>query len=105
MAARFEHPSYLGKLRRDEELLAAAHAQGEPAARHRPDLRYADRACCCPAPPAVIVVVPASADRPLPTELLLCGHHYRLAQEALAERGDTVLDLDGFPLTDGTWPG
>lgn len=72
--------------------------------RHRQDRRYSERSCCCVAPPAVIVVVPPSAGRPLATELLLCGHHYRLSRRALAERGDTVLDLDGSPLADEDWP-
>lgn len=104
MAARFEHPSYLSRLSQEEKRLAEAQLGGEPAVRHRQDRRYAERSCCCVAPPAVIVVVPPSAGRPLATELLLCGHHYRLARRTLAERGDTVLDMNGFPLPDQDWP-
>ena len=50
-------------------------------------------ACCCPANPVVRVVMPAIAARPHPTELLLCGHHYRVSREALAAAGATVTEL------------
>jgi hypothetical protein len=58
-------------------------------------LRSAERACCCPAWPAVTVVIPASADRPRPADLLLCAHHYRVSQDALAELGATAYDASG----------
>jgi len=53
------------------------------------------RACCCPARPAVRAVMPAVAARPNPTELLLCGHHYRVSHRVLAEAGATVTALPG----------
>jgi len=34
--------------------------------------------------------MPASAARPLPVEMWLCGHHYRVSQAALAEAGAAV---------------
>ena len=40
-------------------------------------------ACCCPANPVVQVIMPATTARPHPTELLLCGHHYRVSRPAL----------------------
>jgi hypothetical protein len=40
-------------------------------------------ACCCPARPVVQVVMPPIAARPHQTELLLCGHHYRVSRQAL----------------------
>jgi hypothetical protein len=50
-------------------------------------------ACCCPANAVVRVVMPAIAARPHPTELLLCGHHYRVSRQALAAAGATVTEL------------
>ena len=52
-------------------------------------------ACCCPARPAVRVVMPAAATRPHRTELLLCGHHYRASRQALAAASATVTALTG----------
>jgi hypothetical protein len=61
-------------------------------------VRLADRACCCQSRPVVIAVLPPSPGRPHLTELLLCGHHYRLSRRALAAAGATVLDLSGIPV-------
>ena len=55
-------------------------------------LSSAGRACCCPARPAVIAVVPPSPARPQATDLLLCRHHYRASQKALAAAGAVILD-------------
>ena len=33
-----------------------------------------ERACCCPARPMVTVMMPPTASRPYPMDLLLCGH-------------------------------
>jgi hypothetical protein len=52
-------------------------------------------ACCCPANPVVRVIMPATAARPHRTELLLCGHHYRVSCEALAVANATVTELLG----------
>jgi hypothetical protein len=52
-------------------------------------------ACCCPANPVVRVVMPATAARPHCTELLLCGHHYRVSRQALAGANATVTELLG----------
>ncbi len=52
-------------------------------------------ACCCPANPVVRVVMPATAARPHRTELLLCGHHYRVSRQALAAANATVTELQG----------
>jgi hypothetical protein len=59
----------------------------------------ADRACCCIARPAVIVLMPPTADRPHQTDLLLCKHHYRMSKRALAAANATVLDLNGVPVS------
>jgi hypothetical protein len=58
-------------------------------------LSTAERACCCPAKPVVVVVVPPAEGRDHPTDLLLCGHHYRAARTALAAVGASVFDRSG----------
>jgi hypothetical protein len=52
-------------------------------------------ACCCPANPVVRVIMPATTARPHRTELLLCGHHYRVSRQALAAANATVTELSG----------
>jgi len=52
-------------------------------------------ACCCPANPVVRVIMPATAARPHRTELLLCGHHYRVSRQVLAAANATVTELLG----------
>jgi len=46
--------------------------------------RKAERSCCCPAKPQVIAVIPPTAGRPDPADLLLCWHHYRAGRQPLA---------------------
>jgi hypothetical protein len=60
-------------------------------------VRTADRACCCPARPAIVAVIPPAAGRDHPTDLLLCGHHYRLSRSSLAAAGAAVFDCTGPP--------
>jgi hypothetical protein len=48
------------------------------------------RACCCPARPAVRVIMPPTANRPNLVDLWLCGHHYRASAAALGAAGATV---------------
>lgn len=67
-------------------------------------LRSADRACCCPAGPAVIVVLPPAPSRPHPTDLLLCRHHYRVSQKALAAAGAAAFSMRGAALALETGP-
>ena len=55
----------------------------------------ADHACCCPARPVVTVMLPPTAAVPHPVDLLLCGHHFRASQAALAAAGATVHDKTG----------
>jgi hypothetical protein len=54
-----------------------------------------ERACCCPARPVVRVVMPATASRREPVDLLLCGHHYQAGQVALLAAGAAVYDERG----------
>ncbi len=51
------------------------------------------RACCCPARPAVKVVLPPAPGRSAPVDLWLCGHHYRLSRAALAGAGARIDEL------------
>jgi hypothetical protein len=52
----------------------------------------------------VIAVIPPTPGRPHPTDLLLCGHHYRVSSQGLAAAGAMVVDFDGLPIIDGAWP-
>jgi len=61
-----------------------------------------ERACCCPARPVVRAVMPATATRPEPVDLLLCGHHYRAGHAALRAAGATVYDEQGALLEKGS---
>lgn len=58
-------------------------------------LRFASHACCCGAGPAVVVVMPPAPGRPHQTDLLLCAHHYRAGQLALAAAGAAVFTMTG----------
>ena len=58
-------------------------------------ITLADRACCCPARPVVRVILPPAPGRLDPVDLLLCGHHYRASQAALAAAGAEVYDDHG----------
>jgi len=65
-------------------------------------LDVAARACCCPARPVVTVVMPPTASRPHPVDLLLCGHHFRVSQAALRVAGAVVYDETGLLIMAGT---
>ena len=69
-------------------------SQGEP-------VWLLEMACCCPSRPAVRVMIPPSADRPRPAELLLCGHHYRSSCEALIRAKASIYDRTGSLLSSG----
>ena len=63
------------------------------------------RACCCPATPAVLVIMPPGPSRPRSTELLLCGHHYRVSRAALTAAQAVVSELPGTPEDIASWIG
>jgi len=98
------HPSVAGRV--------AVPAPPGPAAPQRPGCvltdtraaRMAERACCCSARPAVIVLMPPSPGRPHQTDLLLCGHHYRASRQGLGAAGAVTFDLNGVRLAGGAWP-
>jgi hypothetical protein len=65
----------------------------------------AGRACCCAAKAAVQVVMPPAPARPRPTDLLLCGHHYRASRHALEAAQATVRELPGTSDDIASWIG
>lgn len=85
MNARFMHPAARGKAEQDDVLATAAAAAAMPV----------ESACCCPAWPVVQVIMPATANRPHETDLLLCAHHFRVSQRALDAAGAVVIELPG----------
>ncbi len=60
-----------------------------------------DRSCCCPARPVVMAVLPATATRHAPTDLLLCGHHFHAHEAALQAAGASVYDVTGALISGG----
>ena len=67
-------------------------------------LRLADRSCCCLATPVVIVIMPPTRERAHQTDLLLCGHHYRVSRQALAAASAGIFSRNGTPITSDIWP-
>ena len=98
MNMNFLHPSAAGgaAASRGTPLGPAAELITEPSAR-------AGSACCCPARPAVRVIMPPSPSRPRSTEILLCGHHYRVSKAALAAARAVVYELAGTPEDIASW--
>ena len=65
----------------------------DATARSGPSASLSGQACCCVAQAVVRVVMPPTAARTHETELLLCGHHYRVARAALAAAHAAVSPL------------
>jgi hypothetical protein len=65
-------------------------------------VRFADRACCCAAKPAVVVIMLPAPGREHATDLLLCGHHFRASSEMLATAGVPVFDAADRQVTRAT---
>jgi hypothetical protein len=51
----------------------------------------------------VRVIMPPAEGRPHETELLLCGHHYRVSYAALSAAHAQVEELRPSSATTGTW--
>jgi len=51
----------------------------------------------------VLVIMPPTAARPHETELLLCGHHYRIARQALPAAHAAVYELPWTPRDTAAW--
>ena len=84
-----EHLTACGDLA--ERLRPAAVLPPVPAIDWR-GLRKADHACCCPAKPVVVVVMPPAPGREHAADLLLCGHHCRVSRLALMAAGAALFD-------------
>ena len=50
-------------------------------------------ACCCPARPVVLVMMPPAPGRPRAVDLWLCAHHYRESATVLDKAGAIAEDL------------
>jgi hypothetical protein len=96
MNARHLHPSA-------RKNAAAAACGPDDIIRSAPSSELPGRACCCPAKAAVRVTMPSAPGRPGETDLLLCGHHYRVSRRALATCGAGVRELPGTPSDVAAW--
>jgi hypothetical protein len=54
-----------------------------------------ERSCCCASRPAVRVVLPASAQRDHPVDLLLCRHHFLRSEKTIKQAGARIFDPTG----------
>jgi hypothetical protein len=72
-----------------------AEAPSDGPASQRAGSMKAGRACCCPGRPVVTVLVPPSGSRTHVTDLLLCGHHFRVNRDTLRVAGATAYDQVG----------
>ena len=96
MNARYLHPSARKNTAAAQR--GSGGTAGSPAQAGPPG-----RACCCPAKAVVRVTVPPTPARPRPTDLLLCGHHYRVSRDVLAAASATVRGLPGTPGDIASW--
>lgn len=99
--SRHQHPSYVRYFAPGPTRVPLA----APVIESIPDaglsaLAKAERACCCLARLAVVVIMPIASGEHHEADLLLCMHHYRVSQQKLAARGATVLDGTGTALID-----
>jgi len=67
----------------------------EPIAPIRPPVPTL--ACCCPARPVVLVMMPPAPGRPRAVDLWLCAHHYRESATDLDKAGAIAEDLTSEP--------
>ena len=97
MNARFR-PSSAGQVEAAAGLFDATTRPG-------PSASPSGQACCCVARAVVRVVMPPTAARPHETEVLLCGHHYRVSRAALAAAHAAVSQLPESDDPDAWFPG
>jgi hypothetical protein len=79
------------------QIMSTAPGSSDTEWRTLPPLPTMQPACCCSAKPVVIVVMPAVSGR-ASTDLLMCGHHFRVSRPALAAAGAAVFDAHGTAL-------
>ena len=95
MNARFRHRP-AGQDGAAGQPASGGFAPGSPAI-------LAGRSCCCPARPVVRVIMPPAQTRPRTTDLLLCGHHYRVSRGSLAAAHAAVRQIPGTPCDTAAW--
>ena len=88
------------RFHRASQAPSAAALFGDAAPAGPPSL---DQACCCVARAVVRVVIPPAPGRPHETELLLCGHHYRVSRDALTAVHARVEELPGSARDATAW--
>ena len=93
MNARFKHPSA------KSDGVAAPPVPGATVG----SAVLAGHACCCAARAAVQVTMPPAATRPHATDLLLCGHHYRVSRRALEAARAAARELPATPDDVAAW--
>jgi hypothetical protein len=98
MTARFPHPSA-----RNTDSDASRLPLDDAIPARDPVVGLAGRACCCPARAMVRVIMSPTPARPHETDLMLCGHHYRVSQRALAAARAEVSELPGTPDDTAAW--
>ncbi len=97
MSSQFSHPSYIGWL--DATLAQPTDVPlPEGVDLEWQTFRSANRACCCRAWPAVVVIVPPGQARDHATEILLCVHHFSASANTLDEADYAVFDICGNAL-------
>jgi hypothetical protein len=82
---------------------AAGRTPGQAATTPVEAVGQVDRACCCAAKAAVRVIMPPTSARPRHTDLLLCGHHYRVSHSALEAAQAVVRDLPRISRDIAAW--
>jgi hypothetical protein len=92
----------------DAKFLPSSARKGAAAAQRSPGdaatpVGRADLACCCASRAAVRVTMRPTVARPEPTDLLLCGHHYRVSRRALEAPRAAVRNLPGISPDVAAW--
>jgi hypothetical protein len=91
-------------MREDGSLASIESSAGVLLAESPVEVRAGERSCCCPSRPSVRVVLPATACRDHPVDLLLCAHHYRHSAATLTREGAHVFDVSGVRVRAGDDP-
>jgi len=84
---------------------AVACTPGDDCITSTGSVPLSDRACCCAAKAVVRVTMPPTAIRRHSTDLLVCGHHYRVSRHALEAGKAMVTVLPGTSPDVATWIG
>ena len=91
------------RFHQSQDRQVGAAALFDTAAHGGPASGPPDQACCCVARAVVRIVMPPAPGRPDETELLLCGHHYRVSRDALSAAHARVEELAVSPGDAAAW--